>query len=434
MRDASSGFDWRWMVLFVALVYLLARGPLRAWDQTVDLPTFYAGTKAWLLGEDPYDHATIKRLYDTSGGDGQAVAMCVNPPGFFPVMAPLGLVGFQAAKVGMMALNLAALGMTLWALLGVFDVHRRYAAGLWLVAGAFALAPVQTTISQGQHGLMVLAAVALAMRAELARRDVLVGVCLAVAAALKPQMVILFGFYYLLMGRWVVVAAGALGTAALLGIGILRMELAGIDWLAGLRANLTAFTSAPRDPLTMAGAANYVAMGDGRFIMVDVAALLHTFTHEPPLICIARLLVGGVIVGLAVWGTLRARVTMATERREQVMTVYALLAAGCVFSAYNRYYAATVLVLAFAVGLHLVATRRWKLGWALLALSGVFFVPGVAVLLSLQRGTLAEHAITGSLVWRYLLLPHQVYAMIGIIVTLSVASLRRPSQDAPASG
>jgi len=108
-----------WLLLAAAVVYLLGRGPYRAVHETVDLPTFYGGARAWVLGEDPYDHATIKRLYDEAGGDGQHVARCVNPPSFFPVMAPLGLPAYQAAKLGMIGLSLAALGVALWAIGGL---------------------------------------------------------------------------------------------------------------------------------------------------------------------------------------------------------------------------------------------------------------------------------------------------------------------------
>jgi len=422
MNSHNRQFTLAWLVVLFAAIYFVARGPYRAAQLTVDLPTFYGSTSAWLVGEDPYDHATIKRHYDDSGGDGQNVALCVNPPSFFPVMAPLGVPGYQTAKIGMIVANLAALGLALWAIAGAAGLSDRRAHALLLIAAAAALAPVQTTISQGQHGLLVLAALGLALRAELSRRDVLVGVCLAVAAALKPQMVALFGFYYLAQRRWAVVAAGALGTALLLGIGIARMELAGVGWLSGLRANMAAFTSAARDPVDMSGAANYAAMGDGRYIMIDIAALLHSFTDHAWAIRAARVFLGAAVVAAGCLLVPRRNAT-----RSEALLGFALIGLGSIATMYNRYYAATVVVIAVAAAMRLILYDRQRLGWFVLAAGSPFVLPGVAILLKARSGPLDGHWLTESFVWRYLLLPHQVYTLLFTVamVALALAKMRR---------
>jgi hypothetical protein len=415
---------WHWLVLLAALGYLFVRGPYRAWQETVDLPTFYGAAHAWIIGADPYDHATIKRVYDQRGGDGQHVARCVNPPSFFPVMAPLGLPGYQAAKLAMIVVNLAALGLALWFIASRSAVPNREGAAILFIAAALALAPVHTTISQGQHGLLVLAALALAWRADVAGRDELVGVALAIAAAVKPQMVLLFGFYYLLLGRWSVVASGLAGTAVLFGVGVLRMEWAGVDWLNGWQANLEAFTGPVRDSADMSGAGNYAILGDGRYIMIDVAAWLHTFTPHAAVIAAGR---GAVAVAAVASAVLATRQHRGHREAQASLIIYALLAVGCLLAFYNRFYAATVLVLPIAVGVGLIQAGGRRLGWGVLLASSVFLLPGVAILLRLKAGIGESWWVVDSLVWDLVLLPHQVYALLAIALLLIVCLWRRQS-------
>jgi len=405
------------LLLTIALAYLFIRGPWRAAHQTVDLPTFYGAAKAWVIGDDPYDHTTIKRLYDDAGGDGQFVARCVNPPSFMPVTAPLGVVPYQPAKFAMIGINLITLGLAIWIIGQAAGLFTTSARALLFCAAACALAPIHTTIAQGQHGIMVVAILALAMRAERSGKDSHIGLYLALAAALKPQMVVLFGFYYLAQRRWVVVLSGALGTAALLAIGIGRMELVGIDWLNGIRTNLEAFTAAPAvSYIDMSGAANYHVIGDDRFIMLDIATLGHAFTHHEAAIKLLRLTVGAAII-LAALRLNRRKATTATQR----LLVYAMLSVGCLAASYNRFYAATVLVLVIAAGMRLILVERQRIGWLMIALCAPFVVPGSAILLTLQGGALADSRLPDHPIWRHLLLPHQVYLILALLVTICVA-------------
>lgn len=44
------------VLVAISSAYFLARGPARAWGRgTIDLAVFYASSRAWLLGANPYD-------------------------------------------------------------------------------------------------------------------------------------------------------------------------------------------------------------------------------------------------------------------------------------------------------------------------------------------------------------------------------------------
>ena len=410
----------------LALAYLAIRGPVRAWGSSVDLPTFYSASRAWVYGHDPYNHETLVKIYEKSGGDNQSVAICVNPPSFFPVMSPLAATPYQAAKKIMVVLSLGAFALALWLIGRVTGPQGPIPWAALLLTTA--LASVHTTLSQGQQGLLVLAALAGALAAQTRQRELVVGLCLALAAAFKPQMVLLFGVYYLFRRRWAVVAAGAAGTAALVSIGAGRMWLAGIDWFNGFSDNMAAFTGSVFNPVDMSGAGNYAAMGRGRYIMLDIAAPLHAVTDHPVAIGAARLTVGAAALAVAIWQTLRPRPTTT-----QMLLAYATLSVGGLACMYNRHYAATLLVFVVAAAIRLIIEKRTLAGGLLLTMCLPFAVPGAAVMRRLENGPWKNSAVTRSALWEYVLYPHQTYLLLAMLVVLAVAANHRQNPDSKSS-
>jgi hypothetical protein len=426
MRDGVNRTGWL-VLLLLALSsgYFIARGPVRALDQTVDLPTFYAATRVWMMGQNPYDQPTTQRIYEEADGSEYVVAICMNPPCFFPLLAPLAAVSYPVAQWAMVLINIVSLlvaGWTFGRAAGLLD-HPKLR---WLWWGAIlALAPVHTTISQGQHGLLVMALLGLALLADESRRDVVVGLCLAIAAALKPQMVLLFGVYYLLRGRWRVCAAGAIASILLLTLGIGRMMLAGINWWPSMLANMDAFTNATMRNEVGAGTANYAILGDGRFIMIDIEALIHYLTSESMVIAVSRIVLGGIVLGLASFTARRQ-----SASRVHLLATYAMLAVGCLLTFYNRFYAAAALISVIGLAMYLIRIGRGRSGWIMLALVGPFVLPGVAMMRVLELGTLADSAVVQTWLWR-IFYPHQVFMLLCIFTLLAITAWQLCNEPAP---
>src|SRR5262249_31326205 len=127
---------------------------------------------------------------------------------------------------------------------------------------------------------------------------------------------------------------------------------------------------------------------------------------------------------IAVVGTgvlVLATVTRRDESQQGLLLTYSCLAAMAPLAIYSRFYSATLLI--FPLAWALVTIRRGYPYLSVLALLCifVFFMPGVAILNVWSRQFPAQ--VTTSWWWNYLLLPHQIYALLILSICTVVAKL-----------
>jgi uncharacterized membrane protein len=120
----------------------------------------------------------------------------------------------------------------LWASLRLLDRPLRVEALAPLGLVALASVPLLLGIRYGQIDIVLLLLTTLALLAHTRRRDLLAGLALGAAAAVKPTLA-LYGLYYLRKRRWATLAAAAL-TGGLLGLAPFLLLGSGAlaDWLA----------------------------------------------------------------------------------------------------------------------------------------------------------------------------------------------------------
>lgn len=415
--NASSVRDWRGALLVLAIVlgfvYWLMRGPMRALDRLIDFPTFYSASRLWLKGANPYDGEQIQAAFIAAHGGDQTVLLSVNPPGLFPLMSPLSALPYPAAQMTMIALSLLATVATVLIIANLAGIQlSRKRQGL-LLLGVLLLSPIHTSISQGQLTLFTLLLLTIALWGELRGKDFLIGVMLAVAVSLKPQMVVLFGPYYLLQGRWRVCAAGLVGTFGLLGISIGWMAWNGIDWWPAWMGNLEALTQSPTTDLDATGTGNLAILGNGRYIMTNLAPLLYDITSR-------REVVAAVVwvPAMACVAWLSYAMPRRIDKADLGLCVYACLGLLCLLTMYNRTYCLVMMLLVLGMILsHVESIKtgpRVMLGLLLCPL----IVPGVALMSTLERGRLSGHWLTESWVWQWVLYPHWIYLQLATLAIL----------------
>lgn len=390
-------------MLAASCTYFAIRGPGRAWHGTVDLHVFYASTRAWVFGQNPYLDGDLDEVLHAAGGKG-SVNMSLNPPLTFVPLTPWALLPWPAAEKAWLALDLALMGVCLWGVLGLAGVRWKEPRGLFLMALMLAMAPFHTTIAQGQLTLLVTALVILALRANLANSRIMAGALVGMAAALKPQMGLLM--VAMLAGRmnWKALLSASAMLAALTIIATGRLAVAGVDWMPALSENLYRFsnghTGDPLHPLS------YLMIN----LQVAVAPILRdaTLTNVLVLLLVA-------ILGLVVLLACRGRQDRHTE-----LLVWSALAVLGLMGLYNRLYSATLLALplAWAVS-QLGKTPNRYLAPIIIALILPFLVPGGAYL-----GTAgADLAHILGRFWR-LVLFHQAYLLAVLGVVLAVAAVK----------
>jgi len=206
--------------LALALLALAVWSAFAAWHAQVKAADFYVFWTAARHWQAPYDPALISRLQAAFHIDGRLPF--VYPPTFLLLAWPFGQLPLSLA-------------FPLWT--GLSAALFTYAAAhlvrpLWLTLTLFIVPPVVLAISPGQTSLAIGAAM-IGSQLSLQDRPALAGVLLGLAAAIKPQAMLLAPV--VLWGHW-----RAMRWAAIAGLGLVLASFAlgpglWLQWLAALR-------------------------------------------------------------------------------------------------------------------------------------------------------------------------------------------------------
>jgi hypothetical protein len=173
-----------------------------------------------------YDFATLRMLSQTfpAGENGiGADGTFISPPPLAWLFVPLVAFPEPVAYVIWTLVSLAAL-VWAWHIAAPY----RGLAKFSLLLLALALWPVMQAFYYGQPAVPILGLVALAWWLMRRERPILAGLALAVATALKPQVVVMIPVALLVTGRWRVVAGWAGGCAVLALASALALGSAGL--------------------------------------------------------------------------------------------------------------------------------------------------------------------------------------------------------------
>ncbi len=409
-RGRDAGHAGLVAMLLVAAAYGFVRGPVRAWQGTIDLDVFYSASRAWLVGTNPYDDANLNAVFRAAGGT-KPLDLSLNPPVTFVLLAPLAALPWGVAERAWTILSVLLAGASIWALAGLVGFRLGQPRTTFFLAFALALAPFHTAISQGQLTVAVTALVVLALWAELHGKGSLAGVAFGLATALKPQMGLLFLLLALVRLRWRVVAAAVATLTALGAVALGRMALAGVAWLPSWRESLATFTRG--------GTGDPTAANPASLLMINLHVVLHSFVDSR---WVVSLLVLAFVFSTGAWA-LSGRGERGPGPRSELL-IYSLAAVLSLLGFYNRFYSATLLILPLAwsvVSLGELTTRRTA---SVVALGiAPFLVPATAVMNTLARsGALGD--LQGRTWWRALGF-HEVLALLVLAAALALECRRQ---------
>jgi len=327
---------------------------------SIDFLAIWSGARIALEHPDRlYDFAAVTHSQQWLLGEGSKVRPFVYPPSAALLFLPFGLVGFWTAYVGFILLTGA---LYIAAARGI----ARGIAPLVLLALA---PPVVLSGLIGQLSFLIGGLVLLAL--ILRDRPLVAGALLGIAAALKPQLLVLFPLALALEGRWRTLAA-AFATGGLLCLGSLAAfgVSAWMDWLAAL----------PRFARLVAADADLM-----RNVVTPVGALVRLGVGGAAL-AVAQAACVALAVGL-VWWTFRR----ASSPGQQLV---ALIGAGLLISPYAMQYEIAVIAPA-VTALAAPGGGRW-LYYLLALLLLSLTLPGLAILLGLLVCVLTPDLLGGS--------------------------------------
>jgi arabinofuranan 3-O-arabinosyltransferase len=320
------------------------------------LPLWTAGHMAWSHPGQIYDFAAVSHAQAWLLPSLHWLRPYAYPPTALLLLAPFGALPFWPALALWTALGLGAL---LCAGSRLAQSRRPLVLALMLVCPAVLLAAMV-----GQSILIAAALTTLAM-VELDRRPRLAGLCLALAAAIKPQVALLAPVALLAGGAFEALGSAAVFELVLIGASILLFGVGRWqEWLASLPAFQAVIETTPGiipGVITPAGAAQTLGLTGivatawrAAFALFGVAVVWRAFTRKTAAAPrLAALSAGSLLAApyaMHYDGTLlvAAAVVMAVESLEERDWIVRVLALGAVVEVTSAYIGLAML-LAFAV-------------------------------------------------------------------------------------
>jgi len=402
------------VVIAIAASTLLARDAWRAASigGSGDLTTVFAASRAWLRGQDPYDQQQLLRDWDAAGG-GTKVAPdpdrrpSVYPPSTFVVMAPVAALTWTQARVLWAVLGVALVIVIVLALPALACVQWSDPRAVALAAGVIVLGPFRNGLRGGQLAVAVCALVVCSALAWQRRFDRTAGVVLALACALKPPLAVPFVLAHALRRRWRLVTTAAGLAAAIMLVGIIRLQAAGVPWLPELRRNLLA-AAAP-------GAVNDASgWNPDRFQLINLHVLLHTMIDgrdAVSLLVFVLTALAAIAFARSVWRS------GGGDDHGRDLAEVAFVASWTLLPFYHRWYDAGLLVFVLAWSVTALRTRHAPHARAAIVLVMTFAIsPALWLTRALPHAASPPHRYSSGI--EQLVLPVQVWALVLLCVVL----------------
>ncbi len=418
------------LLLLLAASEFAVRGPVRAIRTGIQFNDFlspYIQAKALVHGLDPYSPESLLRLWPPEAPHFMFLAREVASgtlvanrgfPTAYPItalvlFAPFSLLPWSIASPLWFVANLLLFVIMLHALLALAGFSWHEPSGILLTAATLALAPFHTCIAAGNPTAIAAELSVIGLWQARRGNDVRTAVFFAISAGLKPQIGLIFLFYYLLRRRWrLIVTAGAL-LALAGGAGLLWLAISHTPWFGNyVRDN--------RILLESGILGNFTAINPIRFGLINLQVALYPLIGSIELTNFIARVAGGVLLICWLVGFARAGDHENCEPLE-----LGALAVGSLLPIYHRFYDASLLVLPLCwafVSFH--KTRRPAV--AALLLMVPFLLPGGTILETLQADAHLPAALASRAWWQALVMAHQVWALLLLcLLLLGVMFARR---------
>ncbi|MEQ1728962.1 MAG: glycosyltransferase family 87 protein, partial [Vicinamibacterales bacterium] len=234
------------VLVVLAAAEFVVRGPLRfarhGTTRSTDFTGPYLGARALVRGLNPYSSDVFWTMAEEVGWtdgrndrDDDFESRSPYPLPTFVLMAPLAPFGWQPARLIGTVVMAALVVASLLALSTLEGLRNAGPSRLAFIAFGLALAPVHSGLGAGNLAAAAVPFSLLGVWAMGLDRHTAAGVCLGLAACIKPPIAAPLLGYALFRGRWRVVMTAVGVVVTLVGVG--AVQLLGRPWLSGYIAN-----------------------------------------------------------------------------------------------------------------------------------------------------------------------------------------------------
>lgn len=416
----------RWILISLLLVFgavFLMRGPVRAINGGADLAHLYAASVLWLDGGNPYDGAQcVQAMQQASYPAPDRVGVgSYYPPPTIATLAPIGLLGWDVARLAWVIVNLGACFVLVWCLekwLVVDDTGTR-----WMLAALMVIAwgPVMTTFSVGQLSLVAGAAVCCGVVQIQRGRSVLAGLSFGIACLVKPQMGLGFLVLLLVLRDWRAMIFSVAIVAGLTAIGVGRLMVTAPDWVQLFVENI----QASQADHSMNDASVNAPL---RHHLIDMRPVLHLLIPGG-FVDLFALASVAFMAALAVWKLLKLDIN------KHLLLASAGVGLLILLPVYHRYYDAVLLMPLLA----LVVNRLWLirsdvLVWVIVLAMVPLVFPAPAALRSLSDQSTFPQWLAENWIWQNVVLLQHAWCLLIAAIALVWWTLKQPKQVESADG
>jgi hypothetical protein len=425
-RPPDKSPVWRTLLLgfiIVAAGEFIVRGPYRELRQSNDLAAPYVGAMAWRQGSNPYNADNLERLWQVARGTRESRPVrntLYYPPSTLILLSPLSLLSWPVARVVLTVINVALVLGMIGALIKTWGLEvSSWRMGVF-VGLSLGLAPIHTGMGVGNLIVPAAACVVFAVWASVHLRDIIAGIFLGVATALKPQIGGLAVIAYVVQRRWWIAITAALVTGLLLGTAIVQMQINHVPWLNDWLANNAAIVNA-----SDAAARHELTVNSSRHQLLNLQWVFNTFIHQTWLINLIVLLAVGAL----------AAIYIALHRGwkpgiNDVLSLGTLIVIG-LLPLYHRSYDAILVVIPLSWAVASLEGSQRIIAWLVILLVVPFLVPGPVMLQQLMVKGRLPASWNGEFWWSAIVLAHEVWAVVLMSLLLVYALARTVRQPSP---
>jgi hypothetical protein len=417
------------LLLVLAASEFVVRGPVRAIRTGASFNDFlspYIQAKALAHCLDPYSPEVLLRLWPPEAAhfmflprevaNGTLVANRGFPTAYpitaLVLLAPFTVLPWSIASWLWFAANLVLYVIMLRVLLdlaGFFYVESR---GILLIAATLALAPFHTCLAAGNPTAIAAELSVIALWQARLENDITSGILFAISAGLKPQIGLIFVFYYFLRrrARLMVIAVALLVFVG--AVGLLWLGINHTPWFENyVRDNRILFATGKLG--------NFTEVNPIRFGLINLQVALYPlignveWTND-----VAR---GIGLLLLMCW---LVGFTLAREHENCELLELGALAVCSLLPIYHRFYDASLLVLPVCWAFVSFGKNR-RVATVALLLMAPFLLPGGTILQTLQENGRLPASLVDRAWWQAFVMAHQAWVLLLLSLLLLGAMFAR---------
>jgi hypothetical protein len=409
-------------ILFLAAATEFAlRGPVRFLSQSPDwndLVPVYIPARVWLQGGNPYDpNAYAGKLSDTFNRPWNSAAPrshAVYPLSTFVLLAPIAALPWKIAQP-IWATTLVVLIIAMLVSLNRAEGLDRERAWIFAIL-TLALAPFHTGLATGNISVAAVALAGLLISALHSGNRWAGGLYLAAMVGLKPQIGLPLLLYYALRRHWLPCSIAVGGTLLTFLIGTLRLSQVGTVWTHDFARNIHVFVGSNVYD-------DFTSKNPIRFTLIDLQVPFSSFADGRTLpVALALALTAGLAV---LWLAFFLK-----ERNPDDLLNVSAIAILSLLPVYHRFYDASLLALPLCWTLSASSASYKRVCRVCWILGAPFLIPGASIMQQASSAGKLPDALLNSWFWKFLVMPHENWALLALVLTLLWAMKLRLREQA----